>query len=116
MKHRHKTGQELKFSLLNDEELAKIKQQSIDEITFRYKQKKSAIQEKFTKLVEERRQRVHHYISKTKQFFKNYLIALRKRTKLEISFVDHKLKEINYFSIMFVIKIWVFSVIGEIRK
>lgn len=113
---RPKTGQELQFELLSDEELTILKQKSAEEITCRYKQKKSAIQEKFTKLVEDRRQRVHQYIAKTKQFFKNYLVALRKRTKLEIAFLDHKFKEINYFSIMNVIKLWVFSVIGEIRK
>lgn len=35
---------------------------------------------------------------------------------LETAFLNAKTKDINYINILYVVKLWVFSVIAEIRK
>jgi len=42
--------------------------------------------------------------------------SLRRKAQLEVSFLDQKYKELNYLNIMAVLKLWIFSGIGEIRK
>lgn len=115
-KEKEVKGLQLQFQLLSEEELGKLKTQKIEEINLKYKQIISSIKEKYTNVIESRRGRIRDYILKTKQYFKNYIDSLRNRMKLEVSFLNQKSKEINYYNIMYVIKLWVFSIIGEIRK
>lgn len=88
----------------------------MDEVNSKYKSIINKSLEKHSELIDKRRARIRNYISQTKDNFETKLASLRNRAKLEVAYINYKVMQINYYDIMHIIKIWVMSIMGEIRK
>lgn len=107
---------EIQFEMLSDNELDKLHKAKIAEINQKYKERINSTRENYSRVINFHRTRIREYIARLKLQFRNYVEALQSWIKTEIAFIDTKSYQINYKNIISVIKVWVFSVFGEIQK
>lgn len=110
------SGDVLKFKLLTDEEISILRKRDIEEINNRYKKDINTLKEHYYDIIDSRRNKVRNYIKNKKHQFQSLFASVRRRVQLETTFINQKTKEHNYYDILYAIKLWVFSVIGEIKK
>lgn len=115
-KYKKINGLEIQFKMLKDTEIDQLRKSKIDEINTKYKEKISSLEEIHSKLISEKKQKITDYIKNAKSAFSYSINSLRNRIRLEDEFINLKTLEINWNNIMYIIKLWVFSIIGEIKK
>lgn len=104
------------FKLMPQSEIDRLWRLKLDEVNFKYKERTKDIHEENARIIEDRRKRIRQYIEKTKAGFKNSIAGIKDKMRLEREFVNIKTFELNCVNILYVIKTWVFSIIGEIKK
>lgn len=109
-------GDQLQFSLLSESELKFLHKLATDSIISKYRTTIRNTKEKYEKLIENRRKRISDYILKARKYFESLITSLNKRCRLEVDFINYKAKQLNYDNILTVFRIWVISIIGDIRK
>lgn len=115
-KYKKINGLEIQFKMLTEDEIELLRKAKIDEVQTKYKEKISSLKESHSRLIDDRKQRILDYIAKSKLAFANSINSLKNRIRLEDEFINLKALEINWNNIIYVIKLWVFSIIGEIKK
>lgn len=109
-------GDQLQFNLLTDPELKSLHKQTVASISSKYKTSIRNLKDKYDNLIEERRKRVSGYITKIKRNFRTLIFSLNKWCRLEVDFINYKAKQLNYDNVIMVFRIWVISIIGDLRK